>query len=119
MLSSVSFLLLVVTLGATVQGGPQALPKADMTDQQLFWGADQYEFSTVLRAEGLQCFWHFAHRGETFYLNFMVRPEHLEAWRTCSLPDKHRRRGLSVLNVENIDITALSLSVCVCVPVCL
>lgn len=90
--SSVSFLLLVVTLGAAVPGGHQALPKGDLTDQQLFWGADQYEFSTVLRAEGLQCFWHFAHHGETFYLNYMVRPEHLEAWGTSSLPGQLRRR---------------------------
>lgn len=77
MLCSVSFLLLVVTLGAAVRGGHQALPKTDLTDQQLFWGPDQYEFSIVLRAEGLQCFWHFAHRGETFYLNYMVRPQYL------------------------------------------
>lgn len=111
MLSSVSFLLFVVTLGAAVHGGHQALPKSDLTDQQLFWGPDQYEFSTVLRAEGLQCFWHFTHRGETFYLNYMVRPEHLEVWRTSSLPDQRRRRRLSVVKVENINVAAVCVFV--------
>lgn len=91
MLTSVSFLLIVVTLGAAVRGGPQALPKSDLTDQQLFWGADQYDFSIVLRAKGLQCFWHFAHQGETFYLNYMVRLEHLDV---CRLPCRPRRRAL-------------------------
>lgn len=110
MLSSVSFLLLAVTLGAAVRGGHQDLPKSDLTDQQLFWGPDQYEFSTVLRAEGLQCFWHFAHQGETFYLNYMVRPEQLEAWRTSSLADPHTRPRLAALKVENI----LMWLICVC-----
>ncbi|CAG01082.1 unnamed protein product, partial [Tetraodon nigroviridis] len=49
-------------------------PHPDISDQQLFWGADQYDFSVVLRAEALECFWHFAHQGETFYLNFMRAP---------------------------------------------
>lgn len=48
-------------------------PHSDVSDQQLFWGADQYDFSVVLQAEALECFWHFAHQGENFYLNFMVR----------------------------------------------
>lgn len=48
-------------------------PHSDVSDQQLFWGADQYDFSVVLQAEALECFWHFAHKGENFYLNFMVR----------------------------------------------
>lgn len=48
-------------------------PHADVSDQQLFWGSDQYDFSVVLQAEALECFWHFAHQGENFYLNFMVR----------------------------------------------
>ncbi|TRY85822.1 hypothetical protein DNTS_011867 [Danionella cerebrum] len=48
-------------------------PRADLSDQELFWGEDQYDFSIVLRASDLQCFWHFAHYGERFYLNFMVQ----------------------------------------------
>lgn len=48
-------------------------PHPGMSDQELFWGSDQYDFSVVLRAAGMECFWHFAHRGERFYLNFMVR----------------------------------------------
>ncbi|KAJ4921856.1 hypothetical protein JOQ06_021679 [Pogonophryne albipinna] len=43
-----------------------------MTDQELFWGTDQYDFSVVVPAAGLECFWHFAHRGERFYLSFMT-----------------------------------------------
>lgn len=46
--------------------------RPDVSDQELFWGADQYDFAIVLPAAGLECFWHFAHRGEHFYLNFMV-----------------------------------------------
>uniref|UniRef100_A0A673GZ86 Transmembrane emp24 domain-containing protein 6-like n=1 Tax=Sinocyclocheilus rhinocerous TaxID=307959 RepID=A0A673GZ86_9TELE len=44
-----------------------------LSDQELFWGADQYDFSIMLRAGDLQCYWHFAHFGERFYLNFMVQ----------------------------------------------
>lgn len=80
MLSSVSRFILIIVLGVPVQGGPQTMPNPDLTDQELFWGADQYDFFVMLRAEGLECFWHFAHRGERFYLNFMVRPEHMEAF---------------------------------------
>lgn len=46
--------------------------KNQQPDQDLFWGADQYDFAIVLPASGLECFWHFAHHGEQFYLNFMV-----------------------------------------------
>lgn len=76
MLSSshaVLVLVLVLVLWALVHAGPQTNFHPDMTDQELFWGADQYDFAVVLRAEGMECFWHFAHHGETFYLNFMVR----------------------------------------------
>uniref|UniRef100_A0A673MAZ2 Transmembrane p24 trafficking protein 6 n=1 Tax=Sinocyclocheilus rhinocerous TaxID=307959 RepID=A0A673MAZ2_9TELE len=44
-----------------------------LSDQELFWGADQYDFSIMLRAGDLQCYWHFAHFSERFYLNFMVQ----------------------------------------------
>lgn len=66
-------LFLVLVFWGPVQGGPMTNPHPNMTDQELFWGADQYDFSVVLPASGLECFWHFAHRGEKFYLNFMVR----------------------------------------------
>lgn len=48
-------------------------PHPELSDQELFWGADQYDFSIMLRAGDLQCYWHFAHFGEHFYLHFMVR----------------------------------------------
>ncbi|TKS73107.1 Transmembrane emp24 domain-containing protein 6 p24 family protein gamma-5 [Collichthys lucidus] len=63
--------------------GPMTNPHPNMTDQELFWGADQYDFSVVLPASGLECFWHFAHRGEKFYLNFMVQ------WVTGVGHDRH------------------------------
>lgn len=63
----------VLTFWGLVLAGPLADPHPDVSDQQLFWGSDQYDFSVVLRAEQLECFWHFAHQGEKFYLNFMVR----------------------------------------------
>lgn len=66
-------LLLVLVFTGPVQGGPLTNPHPNMTDQELFWGADQYDFSVVLPAAGMECFWHFAHRGERFYLSFMVR----------------------------------------------
>ncbi|KAF6722331.1 Transmembrane emp24 domain-containing protein 6 [Oryzias melastigma] len=48
-------------------------PHLNTPDQELFWGADQYDFSVVLPSAGTECFWHFAHHGETFYLSFMVQ----------------------------------------------
>lgn len=72
MCSWASCSLLILTLGARVRAGPVTQPRPDVSDQQLFWGADQYDFSVVLQAEALECFWHFAHQGENFYLSFMV-----------------------------------------------
>lgn len=66
-------LVLIPAFWGLVSGGPMTNLHPNITDQQLFWGADQYDFSVVLPAAGLECFWHFAHRGETFYLNFMVQ----------------------------------------------
>lgn len=63
----------VLVFWGMVRGGPLTDPDPNRTDQELFWGADQYDFSVVLRAAGTECFWHFAHLGERFYLNFMVR----------------------------------------------
>uniref|UniRef100_A0A8C1QB25 Transmembrane p24 trafficking protein 6 n=1 Tax=Cyprinus carpio TaxID=7962 RepID=A0A8C1QB25_CYPCA len=31
----------------------------ELSDQEIFWGADQYDFSIMLRAGDLQCYWHF------------------------------------------------------------
>lgn len=69
----VSCFFLVLVFWGGVHAGPLTDPHPSMTDQELFWGTDQYDFSVVLRAGGTDCFWHFAHRGERFYLNFMVR----------------------------------------------
>ncbi|XP_034064399.1 transmembrane emp24 domain-containing protein 6-like [Gymnodraco acuticeps] len=74
MLRIIPFLFLV--LCGPVLGGPETNFHGNMTDQELFWGTDQYDFSVVVPAAGLECFWHFAHRGERFYLSFMVRPRH-------------------------------------------
>lgn len=63
----------VLTFWGVVHAGPLTDPHPEVSDQQLFWGADQYDFSVVFQAEVLECFWHFAHHGEKFYLNFMVR----------------------------------------------
>uniref|UniRef100_A0A3Q2CDS0 Transmembrane p24 trafficking protein 6 n=2 Tax=Cyprinodon variegatus TaxID=28743 RepID=A0A3Q2CDS0_CYPVA len=63
--------------------GSQTRPRSNMTDQELFWGADQYDFSVVLPAAATECFWHFAHHKERFYLNFMVQ------WVTGIGLDKH------------------------------
>lgn len=71
------FLFLASVLWGSALGGPQTNPHPNMTDQELFWGADQYDFSVVLPAAETECFWHFAHHGENFYLNFMVRKTHL------------------------------------------
>lgn len=80
------------------------MPNPDLTDQELFWGADQYDFSVMLRAEGLECFWHFAHRGERFYLNFMVRPEHMETF----ILEGPQEAG------QDIKLVNVTVSVCVC-----
>ncbi|KAM7003229.1 transmembrane emp24 domain-containing protein 6 [Tautogolabrus adspersus] len=83
MFCRISCLFLVLTLRGLVQGGPLSDPHPNITDQELFWGADQYDFAVVLPASGLECFWHFAHHGETFYLNFMVQ------WVTGVGNDRH------------------------------
>uniref|UniRef100_A0A3Q1JP02 GOLD domain-containing protein n=1 Tax=Anabas testudineus TaxID=64144 RepID=A0A3Q1JP02_ANATE len=62
-------------------GGVTSPSSADLAP--LFWGSDQYDFSVVLRAAGMECFWHFAHRGERFYLSFMVQ------WVTGMGQDRH------------------------------
>ncbi|XP_051916344.1 transmembrane emp24 domain-containing protein 6 [Hippocampus zosterae] len=69
--------------GSGALGGPLSGPRPNMTDQELFWGADQYDFSVVLPASGMDCFWHFAHHGEKFYLSFMVQ------WVTGVGHDRH------------------------------
>ncbi|KAK5901627.1 hypothetical protein CesoFtcFv8_006972 [Champsocephalus esox] len=81
MLRIIPFLFLV--LCDPVLGGPQTNFHGNMTDQELFWGTDQYDFSVVVPAAGLECFWHFAHRGERFYLSFMVQ------WVTGVGHDRH------------------------------
>ncbi|KAG7329379.1 hypothetical protein KOW79_007553 [Hemibagrus wyckioides] len=55
----------------------------ELSDQEVFWGADQYDFAIVLPASDIECFWHFAHQGEHFYLNFMVQ------WATGVGVDRH------------------------------
>ncbi|XP_071059523.1 transmembrane emp24 domain-containing protein 6-like [Pseudochaenichthys georgianus] len=77
----IPFLFLV--LCGPVLGGPQTNFHGNMTDQELFWGTDQYDFSVEVPAAGLECFWHFAHRGERFYLSFMVQ------WVTGVGHDRH------------------------------
>ncbi|XP_061696637.1 transmembrane emp24 domain-containing protein 6 [Syngnathoides biaculeatus] len=65
--------------GSGTVGGP----RPDATDQELFWGADQYHLAVVLPAAGMDCFWHFAHRGEKFYLSFTAQ------WVTGVGHDRH------------------------------
>ncbi|XP_041853155.1 transmembrane emp24 domain-containing protein 6 [Melanotaenia boesemani] len=74
---------LVFLFFGPVYCGPQTSPHANITDQELLWGADQYDFSVVLPAAGTECIWHFAHHGERFYLNFMVQ------WVTGVGHDRH------------------------------
>ncbi|KAM9854852.1 transmembrane emp24 domain-containing protein 6 [Aulostomus maculatus] len=76
-------IILFLGFWGPVGAGPLTDPHPNITDQQLFWGADQYDFSVVLHAAGLECFWHFAHRGESFYLSFMVQ------WVTGVGHDRH------------------------------
>uniref|UniRef100_A0A3Q0SW20 Transmembrane p24 trafficking protein 6 n=1 Tax=Amphilophus citrinellus TaxID=61819 RepID=A0A3Q0SW20_AMPCI len=73
MLYGTSCLFLGCLIWGSAHGVPQTNTRPDVTDQELFWGSDQYDFAIVLPAAGLECFWHFAHRGEKFYLNFMVQ----------------------------------------------
>ncbi|XP_051975755.1 transmembrane emp24 domain-containing protein 6 [Xyrauchen texanus] len=72
MLQKVCLVWLLFMFGLSNSGALKD-PHPDLSDQELFWGADQYDFAIVLPAGGLQCYWHFAHYGERFYLNFMVQ----------------------------------------------
>ncbi|XP_029378445.1 transmembrane emp24 domain-containing protein 6-like [Echeneis naucrates] len=83
MWSRILCLFLALVFWGLVLGGPLTNPHPNITDQELFWGADQYDFSVVIPAAGLECFWHFAHRGERFYLSFMVQ------WVTGVGHDRH------------------------------
>ncbi|XP_030223164.1 transmembrane emp24 domain-containing protein 6 [Gadus morhua] len=65
-------LVVVLVLVGPASPGPSKDLNPGMTDQDLFWGQDQYDFSVVLHGSGQDCFWHFAHKGETFYLSFQV-----------------------------------------------
>ncbi|XP_054631971.1 transmembrane emp24 domain-containing protein 6 [Dunckerocampus dactyliophorus] len=75
--------VLLLAFWGAARGGPLTAPHANITDQELFWGADQYDFSVVLSATGMDCFWNFAHTGEKFYLSFMVQ------WVTGIGHDRH------------------------------
>ncbi|KAK5617331.1 hypothetical protein CRENBAI_007591 [Crenichthys baileyi] len=68
-----SFFFLAFWFWGLTRCGIQTRRDANITDQELFWGADQYDFSVVLPAAATECFWHFAHHGERFYLSFMVQ----------------------------------------------
>ncbi|XP_044049404.1 transmembrane emp24 domain-containing protein 6-like [Siniperca chuatsi] len=83
MLFRIPCLFLAFVLWGPGRGGPLTNLHPNMTDQELIWGADQYDFSVVLPAAGMECFWHFAHRGERFYLSFMVQ------WVTGVGHDRH------------------------------
>ncbi|XP_062403460.1 transmembrane emp24 domain-containing protein 6-like [Sardina pilchardus] len=76
------FLVLLLVPGHG-SGGAVKDPQPGLSDQNLFWGADQYDFAVVLRASGLECFWHMAHQGEQFYFNYMVQ------WVTGVANDRH------------------------------
>ncbi|MBN3301262.1 TMED6 protein, partial [Amia calva] len=52
-------------------------------DEPLFRGSDQYDFSIVVPASGLQCLWHFAHQSGRFYFNYEVQ------WVTGIGKDRH------------------------------
>ncbi|KAL7403060.1 hypothetical protein ABVT39_023786 [Epinephelus coioides] len=101
MFFKIAFLFLILVFWGPVHGGPQTNLHPNITDQELFWGSDQYDFSVVLPAAGLECFWHFAHRGERFYLHFMVQ------WVTGVGHDRHLSvtvnapGGLIVSNVDD------------------
>lgn len=102
MLCRVPCLFLVLVFWGPVCSGPQTSPHPKITDQELFWGTDQYDFSVVLHAAGMECFWHFAHRGERFYLSFMVQ------WVTGVGHDRHLSvnvnapSGLMVSTVDDV-----------------
>ncbi|KAK0133939.1 Transmembrane emp24 domain-containing protein 6 [Merluccius polli] len=66
-------LAVILVLVNPARPGPVTDLNPDMADQDLFWGSDQYDFSMVLHGSGQDCFWHFAHKGETFYLTFQVQ----------------------------------------------
>ncbi|MFT7810417.1 transmembrane emp24 domain-containing protein 6-like [Arapaima gigas] len=76
-------LLPLLTLLDRADGGPRVEPSPQLGDQNILWGADQYDFAIVLRASGMECIWHFAHQGERFYLNYMVQ------WVTGVANDRH------------------------------
>ncbi|XP_029009078.1 transmembrane emp24 domain-containing protein 6 [Betta splendens] len=103
MLCRAAPLVLLCVFWVPAHGGPVENLHPNITDQQLFWGADQYDFSVVLGAAGMECFWHFAHRGERFYLNFMVQ------WVTGVGQDRHLSvtvnapGGLLVSTVDDVN----------------
>ena len=68
-----AFLLVLLLVLGPGCGGPVKDSQPGLSDQDLFWGTDQYDFAIVLGASGLECFWHMAHQGEQFYFNYMVR----------------------------------------------
>ncbi|XP_016114140.1 transmembrane emp24 domain-containing protein 6-like [Sinocyclocheilus grahami] len=73
MLQNGFYLIWLLLLFGLSNSGALNDPHPELSDQELFWGADQYDFSIMLQHGDLQCYWHFAHFGERFYLNFMVQ----------------------------------------------
>ncbi|RXM31173.1 Transmembrane emp24 domain-containing protein 6 [Acipenser ruthenus] len=58
-------------------------PLALRGEQSLFRGSDRYDFSYVLPAAALECFWHFAHQSGNFYFSYEVQ------WVTGIGKDRH------------------------------
>lgn len=70
-LKDVSLVWLLLLIGLGSSGGLED-PRSGIPDEDVFRGSDQYDFAFVLPAGGLECYWHYSHYGQTFYLNFMV-----------------------------------------------
>lgn len=87
MLCKTPCVFLVLVFWGSVRAGPLTDPHPHISDQELFWGSDQYDFSVVLSAAGMNCFWHFAHHGERFYLSFMVRLNVTQKHQSLNLSD--------------------------------
>ncbi|XP_043937519.1 transmembrane emp24 domain-containing protein 6 [Protopterus annectens] len=52
---------------------PRTGPLSSTSDDPVFKGSDRYDFSFVIQAAEVQCFWHYARQGGYFFFSYEVQ----------------------------------------------
>ncbi|XP_047451854.1 transmembrane emp24 domain-containing protein 6-like [Mugil cephalus] len=64
---------LLILLSSQMVWSRKSEPFLSEGEAGLFRGSDKYDFAIEIPAAYMECFWHFAHQGGSFYLTYMVQ----------------------------------------------